>query len=240
MGQLVAATCSSPRRVVLCAVCAGASGPGKVGYVRLATFNSNTTAAAQEALYDLQKQGVAGLVLDIRNNGGGLFPAGKTTFVTWQHAVPLVRTAGLHAHHCFAPELHTPGHQRWCRCMTTLLLWCAGVNVARMLIDQGDLVLIADNQGVRDIYSADGNSIDKSTPLVVLVNKGTASASEVSGQAGPELNFFGSGLRTDSVPRSSIIIRHLPSAALCDACAAARHKTLVPCCFVPEPAECLN
>lgn len=58
-------------------------------------------------------------------------------------------------------------------------LCCAGVNVARMLIDQGDLVLIADNQGVRDIYSADGNSIDKSTPLVVLVNKGTASASEV-------------------------------------------------------------
>lgn len=56
---------------------AGASNPGKVGYVRLATFNSNTTAAAQEALYDLQKQGVAGLVLDIRNNGGGLFPAGK-------------------------------------------------------------------------------------------------------------------------------------------------------------------
>lgn len=56
-----------------------------------------------------------------------------------------------------------------------------GVNVARMLIDQGDLVLIADSQGVRDIYSADGNSIDKSTPLVVLVNKGTASASEVGG-----------------------------------------------------------
>lgn len=49
-----------------------------------------------------------------------------------------------------------------------------------MLIDQGDVVLIADSQGVRDIYSADGNSIDKSTPLVVLVNKGTASASEVS------------------------------------------------------------
>jgi hypothetical protein len=48
-----------------------------------------------------------------------------------------------------------------------------------MLIDQGDIVLIADSQGVRDIYSADGNSIDKSTPLVVLVNKGTASASEV-------------------------------------------------------------
>jgi C-terminal processing protease CtpA/Prc len=53
-----------------------------------------------------------------------------------------------------------------------------------MLIDQGDLVLIADNQGIRDIYSADGNSIDKSTPLVVLVNKGTASASEVGACCG--------------------------------------------------------
>jgi C-terminal processing protease CtpA/Prc len=44
--------------------------------VRLATFNSNTTAAAQQAFEELSKQGVAGLVLDIRNNGGGLFPAG--------------------------------------------------------------------------------------------------------------------------------------------------------------------
>jgi C-terminal processing protease CtpA/Prc len=44
--------------------------------VRLATFNSNTTAAAQQAFEELRKQHVAGLVLDIRNNGGGLFPAG--------------------------------------------------------------------------------------------------------------------------------------------------------------------
>eukprot|EP00878_Enallax_costatus_P016645 GHUV01017465.1.p1 GENE.GHUV01017465.1~~GHUV01017465.1.p1 ORF type:complete len:357 (+),score=105.23 GHUV01017465.1:969-2039(+) len=107
----------------------GAQTSSKLGYLRLATFNSNTTAAAQQALAELDKQGIAGLVLDIRNNGGGLFPA--------------------------------------------------GVNVARMLIDRGDLVLIADSQGVRDIYSADGNSIDNTTPLVVLVNKGTASASEV-------------------------------------------------------------
>jgi C-terminal processing protease CtpA/Prc len=63
--------------LVLYICAAGAEGPGKLGYVRLATFNSNTTAAAQEAFYDLQKQGVAGLVLDIRNNGGGLFPAGE-------------------------------------------------------------------------------------------------------------------------------------------------------------------
>jgi hypothetical protein len=73
----------------------------------------------------------------------------------------------------------------------------AGVNVARMLIDRGDLVLIADSQGIRDIYSADGNSIDNSTPLVVLVNKGTASASEVR-QCGRHiiLLFFGAGRQT--------------------------------------------
>lgn len=68
---------ASALALLLFAGAAGAEGPGKLGYVRLATFNSNTTAAAQEAFYDLQKQGVAGLVLDIRNNGGGLFPAGE-------------------------------------------------------------------------------------------------------------------------------------------------------------------
>ncbi len=32
---------------------------------------------------------------------------------------------------------------------------------------------------VRDIYSADGSAIERTRPLAVLVNKGTASASEV-------------------------------------------------------------
>jgi len=69
-------------------------------------------------------------VLDVRNNGGGLFPA--------------------------------------------------GVELARMLIDSGDIVLIADSQGVMDSYEATGTSIDSKAPVAVLVNKGTASASEVT------------------------------------------------------------
>lgn len=69
-------------------------------------------------------------VLDVRNNGGGLFPA--------------------------------------------------GVELARMLIDSGDIVLIADSQGVMDTYEATGTSIDSKAPVAVLVNKGTASASEVT------------------------------------------------------------
>lgn len=35
------------------------------------------------------------------------------------------------------------------------------------------------SDGIRDIYSAEGNAIDATTPLVVLTNRGTASASEV-------------------------------------------------------------
>jgi C-terminal processing protease CtpA/Prc len=55
------------------------------------------------------------------------------------------------------------------------------VQVARSLLASGDVVLIADANGVRDIYSADGLVLDGTTPLAVLVNKGTASASEVGG-----------------------------------------------------------
>lgn len=35
------------------------------------------------------------------------------------------------------------------------------------------------SDGVRDVYEAEGTALDRKTPLVVLVNKGTASASEV-------------------------------------------------------------
>ena len=101
-----------------------------LGYIRIATFNGNTSRAFAEALLSLKKQGAGSLILDIRNNGGGLFPS--------------------------------------------------GVQVARDLIDSGDIVLIADANGVRDIYSSDvGQVLDSTTPLSVLVNKGTASASEV-------------------------------------------------------------
>lgn len=103
---------------------------GSLGYIRIATFNGNTSKAFAESLLSLREQGAGSLILDIRNNGGGLFPS--------------------------------------------------GVQVARDLIDRGDVVLIADANGVRDIYSSDiGQVIDSTTPLAVLVNKGTASASEV-------------------------------------------------------------
>lgn len=38
---------------------------------------------------------------------------------------------------------------------------------------------LARSDGVRDIYSAEGGAIEPGAPLVVLANRGTASASEV-------------------------------------------------------------
>jgi len=102
----------------------------KLGYIKVSTFSSKTVDAFVEALQELREQGAAdALVLDLRNNGGGLFKA--------------------------------------------------GVDLGKLLMDKGDIVLIADSKGVRDIYSTDRTAIEATAPLVVLVNKGTASASEV-------------------------------------------------------------
>lgn len=100
-----------------------------IGYIRIATFSSQTPDRALEAIQSLKKSGVDKFVLDLRNNGGGSFPA--------------------------------------------------GVKVAQMWIPKGDIVLIADAQGVRDVYEAQGGAEEPSIPLTVLVNRGTASASEV-------------------------------------------------------------
>jgi C-terminal peptidase prc len=100
-----------------------------IGYIRIATFSSQTPDRALEAIQSLKKGGVDKFVLDLRNNGGGSFPA--------------------------------------------------GVKVAQMWIPKGDIVLIADAQGVKDVYEAQGRAEEPSIPLTVLVNRGTASASEV-------------------------------------------------------------
>ena len=46
-------------------------------------------------------------------------------------------------------------------------------------MNKGPIVLIADSDGVRDVFEADGTALAPDVPLTVLVDKGTASASEV-------------------------------------------------------------
>src|SRR5207302_8297202 len=48
------------------------TGPFKIGYVRLVQFNEPTAEELSRALDELQKQGMEALVLDLRNNPGGL------------------------------------------------------------------------------------------------------------------------------------------------------------------------
>lgn len=102
---------------------------GKTGYIRVATFSKQTADGVRAAIKSLLESGAERFVLDVRNNGGGSFPA--------------------------------------------------GVQVAKMWLNSGDIVLIADSVGVRDSYEADGTAIVPDAPLTLLVNRGTASASEV-------------------------------------------------------------
>lgn len=104
-------------------------GTSNVGMIRLSTFNSNSADAVRKSIKELQAQGAKAFVMDVRNNGGGLFPA--------------------------------------------------GVEVTRMYQNRGTIVFIADTEGVRDIYEADGTAFATEEPLVLVVNRGTASASEV-------------------------------------------------------------
>ena len=48
------------------------TGPFKIGYIRLIQFNEPTADELARALDDLQKQGMQALILDLRNNPGGL------------------------------------------------------------------------------------------------------------------------------------------------------------------------
>jgi len=107
----------------------GGGGTSKVGMIKLSTYNSNSAGAMRRAIRELREQGAEAFVLDIRNNGGGLFPA--------------------------------------------------GVEISKMFYDKGTIVFIADNDGIRDVYEADNSAIAKKEPLLLVVNRGTASASEV-------------------------------------------------------------
>ena len=49
--------------------------PGKIGYLQLTQFGHLATREVEEALQDLEKRGMVGLVFDLRGNPGGLLSA---------------------------------------------------------------------------------------------------------------------------------------------------------------------
>ena len=101
---------------------------GKVGYIRLTTFNEYAARDMQKAIKQQEQANVAGYILDLRSNPGGLL--------------------------------------------------YSSIDIARMWINQGTIVSTVDRQGISDRESATNKALtDK--PLVVLIDGGSASASEI-------------------------------------------------------------
>ncbi|MDX2271219.1 MAG: S41 family peptidase [Cyanobacteriota bacterium] len=99
-----------------------------VAYIRLNQFNGNAAQEVKQAIVAAEAQPVAGYILDLRNNPGGLLQA--------------------------------------------------AIEIAQMWIGEGDIVLVTDRNGIQDSIRAN-SSVLTTAPLVVLVNQGSASASEV-------------------------------------------------------------
>lgn len=99
-----------------------------VGYLRLTTFaNQRLYDQMVEHITDLKEQGITSLILDLRDNGGGLLNQ--------------------------------------------------GILVADEFLSEGDIVFQRARKVTQRIASADENAFD--LPMVVLVNKNSASASEI-------------------------------------------------------------
>lgn len=99
-----------------------------IGYIQIKEFEDVTVHQYQEAIENLNKENIKGLILDLRNNPGGNLNA--------------------------------------------------VVDIAREILPEGLIVYTENNKGIRKEYSCDGEK-ELDLPLVVLVNKYSASASEI-------------------------------------------------------------
>lgn len=100
---------------------------GGIAYVRISAFEDKTGEAFQNELRSLEIQGAKGMVIDLRNNGGGIFDA--------------------------------------------------AVKIADLLLPECTIVHLVDKTGKR--ASTNSHRTATSIPYVLLVNEGSASASEI-------------------------------------------------------------
>jgi carboxyl-terminal processing protease len=100
----------------------------QIGYIRISTFNANTAPELRQVLNDFNKMSLEGIVLDLRNNPGGLLES--------------------------------------------------SIEVASQFVKEGDIVRIQGRNHLTRAYYSYGNEYPD-WPLVVLINKGSASASEI-------------------------------------------------------------
>jgi carboxyl-terminal processing protease len=99
-----------------------------LGYIRLYGFARGAGRQLRDRVQQLTSTGAEGVILDLRDNGGGLFSE--------------------------------------------------AIDVASVFIEDGDIVTYKEGSNVETVYEAEGRAYEE-LPLVVLVNEGTASASEI-------------------------------------------------------------
>jgi carboxyl-terminal processing protease len=69
-------------------------GEEKIGYIRLTHFSRNSAEEVEQALAQLQKAGMQGLILDLRYNPGGLLPAATAIADLFVESGTIVSTKG--------------------------------------------------------------------------------------------------------------------------------------------------
>lgn len=112
----------------------------KFGYIRIPSFyrdfeksrfgqGRNSTKDTRDAIVELRDQGIEGIILDLRNNGGGSL--------------------------------------------------VDAVDITGLFIDAGPVVQVKNSQGMKRVLQDDDDTLVYEGPLVVLVNRFSASASEI-------------------------------------------------------------
>ena len=105
---------------------------GRIGYLRLYRYDPGTTQELDEALAWLDPEGLTGLILDMRNNPGGLLNE--------------------------------------------------AIDIASRFIDEGTVLITSERGSGERTYASSGNDVPN-LPLAILINRGTASASEITAAA---------------------------------------------------------
>ncbi len=80
-----------------------------IGYLKLTSFQKTTAREFDEALWQLHRQGMKSLVVDVRGNPGGLLPAAVEVADKFVTAGTIVSTRGRNAHEDFDYQAHSFG-----------------------------------------------------------------------------------------------------------------------------------
>ncbi len=83
-----------------------------VGYMRLGSFQKTTSRDLDSALWDLHRQGMQSLIVDVRRNPGGLLTAAVDAADKFLSSGNIVSTKGRNSHECFDYRAHSIGTWR--------------------------------------------------------------------------------------------------------------------------------